>query len=332
MGKIAHGFLALIQKTRILVVVLVLLLAGSTVFWLSTTSWTHLGLKPSIKAEIKNSNELASEIFSQAIKDSDGDGLKDWEEQVWTTDPKNPDSDNDGTLDGKEINQNHNPKKKGPNDTPLATISPQSLKTPDEENLTYSLAKSLLESDLLRDIVSDGEVPAAEAIGKLNLPDTLDANLLLGRAATIGTKDIVVTPTRDLQKIRNYFDAVSATYERHLLPQQGQGDLVILMTALGTKDYSKLSELDPIISALEQSITDIKRLAVPADYKNFAVRELNYLLQTKRALEIFRNTETDPLATALIVRRRIDLLSEMEQFHRDIQAELAAQGIAAASS
>ena len=38
-------------------------------------------------------------------KDSDGDGLKDWEEALWGTDPNNPDTDGDGILDGAEIQQ-----------------------------------------------------------------------------------------------------------------------------------------------------------------------------------------------------------------------------------
>ena len=41
--------------------------------------------------------------------DADEDNLKDWEEELWTTDPKNPDTDGDGTLDGEEIRLERNP-------------------------------------------------------------------------------------------------------------------------------------------------------------------------------------------------------------------------------
>ena len=54
-------------------------------------------------------------ISSQTI-DSDNDGLKDWEENLYKTDPWNPDTDGDGYLDGEEINSGHNPLVKGPND------------------------------------------------------------------------------------------------------------------------------------------------------------------------------------------------------------------------
>ena len=59
--------------------------------------------------------------------DSDGDGLKDWEEALWKTDPHNPDTDNDGISDGEEINT---PSLEPPSDAaakPLASLEPKTL-------------------------------------------------------------------------------------------------------------------------------------------------------------------------------------------------------------
>jgi len=49
-------------------------------------------------------------------KDSDNDGLKDWEEDIYGTDPLNSDTDNDGFLDGEEVSSGHNPLVKAPGD------------------------------------------------------------------------------------------------------------------------------------------------------------------------------------------------------------------------
>ncbi|MCR4311641.1 MAG: hypothetical protein NUV54_03715, partial [Candidatus Taylorbacteria bacterium] len=57
-----------------------------------------------------------SEESPLLAKDSDSDGLKDWEEQLWKTDPLNPDTDGDGTPDGAEIKSGRNPLVAGPND------------------------------------------------------------------------------------------------------------------------------------------------------------------------------------------------------------------------
>ena len=60
------------------------------------------------------------------VFDADGDGLPDWEEALWSTNPKKPDTDGDGTPDGEEVAVHRNPRKAGPSDsleTPLA-VSP----------------------------------------------------------------------------------------------------------------------------------------------------------------------------------------------------------------
>ncbi|MEK7502815.1 MAG: hypothetical protein AAB556_00015, partial [Patescibacteria group bacterium] len=46
----------------------------------------------------------------EADKDTDNDGLKDWEEQLWTTNPTLTDTDGDGTKDGDEVKAGRNPK------------------------------------------------------------------------------------------------------------------------------------------------------------------------------------------------------------------------------
>jgi hypothetical protein len=48
--------------------------------------------------------------------DSDGDGLLDWQETLYGTDPNNSDTDGDGTSDGEEIKLGRDPKIPGPND------------------------------------------------------------------------------------------------------------------------------------------------------------------------------------------------------------------------
>lgn len=48
--------------------------------------------------------------------DADSDGLPDWEEALWKTDSKNPDTDGDGATDGAEVLASRDPKVAGPND------------------------------------------------------------------------------------------------------------------------------------------------------------------------------------------------------------------------
>jgi len=70
------------------------------------------------KTEIKF-KEIAKEkkeIYPEAFKDSDQDGLSDWQEVIFGTNLLNPDTDGDGYLDGIEYKLGFDPKKPGPAD------------------------------------------------------------------------------------------------------------------------------------------------------------------------------------------------------------------------
>ncbi|MEK7618285.1 MAG: L,D-transpeptidase [Patescibacteria group bacterium] len=70
-----------------------------------------------------------------ATEDNDSDGLNDLEEvSIYRTDPKDPDSDNDGYLDGVEIKYNYDPNKNG-DDVLLKEIFVNLA----SQELTYSL-------------------------------------------------------------------------------------------------------------------------------------------------------------------------------------------------
>ncbi len=70
----------------------------------------------------KTADAPQKEIVSGAVrgknsqKDSDNDGLKDWEEVLWKTDPQNPDTDGDGTPDGEEVKLGRDPTIPAPGD------------------------------------------------------------------------------------------------------------------------------------------------------------------------------------------------------------------------
>lgn len=59
---------------------------------------------------------VVADKTSQYDADTDGDGLKDWEEALWKTDINKADTDSDGTNDKEEIASGRDPLKAGPND------------------------------------------------------------------------------------------------------------------------------------------------------------------------------------------------------------------------
>ena len=66
--------------------------------------------KPSSFSETASATRpITARELALIDKDSDSDGLKDWEETLWKTDPKNPDSDGDSYLDGLEVKNGYSP-------------------------------------------------------------------------------------------------------------------------------------------------------------------------------------------------------------------------------
>lgn len=85
---------------------------------------------------------------SYQSKDGDTDGLSDWEELLWKTDPNKKDTDGDGTSDGEEVALSRDPLKRGPDDKYSTEISLADSYVPvfqtDSDSLTSRVAKTIL--------------------------------------------------------------------------------------------------------------------------------------------------------------------------------------------
>ena len=99
------------KKIWFLLVFILLIFAG----WFYFSGYKNKQIQYIAEQE-KSPLFVAMDQTSQLDKDSDSDGLKDWEELLWKTDPNKADTDNDGTNDNEEITLNRNPLKAGPND------------------------------------------------------------------------------------------------------------------------------------------------------------------------------------------------------------------------
>ncbi len=99
------------KKIFFLVIFILLIFAG----WFYFSDYKNKQIQYIAEKE-KSSLAVAMEQTNQLDKDSDGDGLKDWEELLWKTDSNKADTDGDGTNDNEEIAQNRNPLKAGPDD------------------------------------------------------------------------------------------------------------------------------------------------------------------------------------------------------------------------
>ena len=97
-----------------------------------------------------NSPKTKEKIIQNLNKDSDSDGLKDWEEKIYGTGLENADTDGDGTPDGAEIKTSRNPLRPGPDDALSIPLPP-----PEDGNKTQALANELIGRSLTQ-VIAEG--------------------------------------------------------------------------------------------------------------------------------------------------------------------------------
>lgn len=272
---------------------------------------------------------LSGQNSAEFDSDDDSDGLKNWEEALWGTNPKNQDTDNDGAPDGAETREGRDPAKPGPNDRAIPVAERLTELDPSgaEPNLTAELAakiQSAVSPDLLSRI-KNGARP--EDLGELfSAISASNVEKLFGPIETVNAKELSVSPANDAGAVRNYFNAVYDVYAKTLVPLPAD-DLSILVLAVQANDFSKLGEIDAVIAALEEGIRKVKAIAVPKGYEDFALAELNYLSGTKQLVSILRRANQDPLAAMIAAQLRANLMQEVRAFHQETGQALAQKGI-----
>jgi hypothetical protein len=147
----SKNFIIALSAAIVLVVVIIILN-----YWRpSTTKYSNNNLSASD----------ANATSSVMTLDSDGDGLPDWKEILYGTDPHNIDTDGDGTPDGEEINENRDPLKantapKGQEandkiDPTLVVQSQEATAEYEKLNSTQKMAEDLM-SNIIASQPADG--------------------------------------------------------------------------------------------------------------------------------------------------------------------------------
>jgi len=163
-------------RIKILVVggLVVVAIIGIGIFYWQTQSPIHFQSKQTLTA--------TGSLDAPADEDTDGDGLKNWEESLWGTDPRNRDTDGDGISDGDEVRAGTNP------------LPPSSTKSgagvSEETNLTEKTARDffdqyifLKEAGLTQDSSAQSALiknVVAESSAKLNIPTYASGDLIHG--------------------------------------------------------------------------------------------------------------------------------------------------------
>lgn len=257
--------------------------------------------------------EKAKERLAQELeKDSDQDGLKDWEEIIYRTDAKNPDTDGDGTPDGQEIKEGRDPTKKGPNDKLLSvpdalkaiapSITPDKNFTYDSRNLTQNFSKKLLESNLLNDLLKTKD----KTTFSQNLEQFIAQSNILSdqppqHSYPLDRVRLRFTETQTPEAVKQYLAAYGNLFANAIQQNQWKLDDATVINNFLKNDVNELEKLDIIMSGYKELLEKSYDVPLPKNILWFHQNMFTFLSRTISELEILRALDTDPLKAASIV-------------------------------
>ncbi len=260
-----------------------------------------------------DSNILGSSGVINDSEDSDSDGLKDWEEDLWKTDPNNPDTDSDGFYDGIEIVLKKDPTVAGPDDYYYnsTNLSDSSKKYLPEDDGTYT---GKLSRDFFYDYVSKGGVYDPDTlVNEVSIEKLLEEYSNEIEAVRIKISDLNVFGEKDLEKIKKYGNEFFSIQKKRF------SDLAVLLDT--TKDPSHIPQVFGYIAY------DYKNLSVPLEVANLHAEIIKNLQKKNLAILDVYDVEGDALKSLFGMRAYYQLDQESVDIYRQIAEYFIKNGI-----
>ncbi|MBU4579975.1 thrombospondin type 3 repeat-containing protein [Patescibacteria group bacterium] len=318
------------RKFYIIVVVLVLLAGVSIGGYLVLGSKTGSASINEYLSGILEENQRpivgCQPDFNNKNRDSDNDGLADWEETTWKTDPCRPDTDADGYFDGEEVNSGYDPTKPAPNDELDGQEKTEPRVLP--SNLTQALSRILSEkiikekmesvsdiSDILdSSLIATSNQIVDSAIQKIitqarqefSLPNILD-------------EEIVISPDNTVEAIQSYARKIVETIDLRVgennINQGGvfESEGQMFYYAVQTKDFN---EIDKNIKFYKEVSEDMKQISVPSDLIDIHKEQIGIFQVMSSIFKAIKEIDSDPLKTNLALEQyelTFELLSQTFQ-------------------
>lgn len=313
--------MAFLGNKKIVFATILALVLGAGVFWIysakggPTFGWQKSGGKKIASSE----NPLAVSIQKQLTDspDSDGDGLKDWEEQLWGTDQNSPDSDGDGTPDGEEIKIGRDPLKAGSNDYLNPSSANKEDKAPPEKlNLTQKTTRDLFVSYIQQRQSGLDPISASEGVINAILNDSGVPEF----ENTFSQKDVKTDAYASSEEKKNYINELA-----RITNDGGEkikaNELKTLERAINlansSDSFEKFGEFADNAAVYKKMAADILKMSVPQNYASAHLRYLNALNNLSKINLVFSVFMSDPIPGLSAVKQ---YLTEAENIKNSLLA------------
>lgn len=222
----------------------------------------------------------APQRIYQDEKDTDGDGIRDWLEELIGTNPLVSDASSTASTTA-------------PHHT--ATTTPFVADT-ETKKFAVSFFNDVLKTHGGKDL-SDQEKKAI-------LDSSVGRFVSLSTSTLFTRNDIEITQTSDADSVKNYGNALGIVIMRDgKNDQKVDSELVILAQALKDDNASELTKLAPIKAGYARMIADAQTVPVPESLAKEHLLFINSLEAVRTDIEGFEKTFSDPLMSYVRFKR-----------------------------
>jgi hypothetical protein len=258
---------------------------------------------PSDKSEELALKAVKVSTYDESAIDSDGDGLKDWEEVLWNSNPMAKDSDGDGTSDGDEVEGRRNPTKAGPDDAiVLKTEATTTIDTPYQYSFDTDLGETLTDRvslNLTSNFLLAKSKGALSQSDKDNLVEAIvDDSLSLLPSPRVYTKENLTTTPTSKTSLRQYFNSLAKIVKTSESLTKGN-ELAIMEAAKDSQNIESLRALSEIGREYTNVAKKISELVVPTSLVSGHLALANELSMAGWGLEMMGDESADPTTVLL---------------------------------
>lgn len=232
-------------------------------------------------------------------EDSDNDGLPDWREKLWDTDPNDPDTDGDGTKDGDEVAQNRDPLDDSENDY-LGNTIPTSTSSSPTTNITAEMNAEIAPRVLILAAAQEnGEDISEEDIDRITtaMADDVELNIEKYKKDDINT---FKNPSDD--ELVAYIQQMQQIAENQVSLEK-PGPIEIMARAMSENDYDQLEQLNGYINRVNRVTHDLINLEAPQGYSSNHLIIVNQFNTAATSLKQIQNMENDPMGAIMAMQK-----------------------------
>lgn len=244
------------------------------------------------------------------FKDFDGDGLKDWEEEIFGTDPSNPDTNGNGVTDGEEFSTKKQYGELEKTDTGIFF----GLKNTQESrslNMTDSIFReAALRYSYVRNTSEDGQIDL-ETKGRLI--DSLAQDFLQALPPDPYTQENITTTDEISQETLNAYIMsvlVAISKNREIY---GDNPLDIIKEWQETQDGKDLEKLSYLKDAYENLAQELSVSRVPKGFVAIHLQLINSMAHISETLEKIEYAAIDPITSMLATSRYLHYQNKKQE-------------------